>query len=579
VQSKSPASSRPSYEQQRFDHLLSAQKLTQEPLPQGKRIAFVRIVRDDVFVSGEFWPVWLNRVHGLTRESIVRRELLFAEGGAYDDARIEETMRNLRGMGIFSLVHIAAVKTGRSDEVGVLVQTRDQWSLRIEDNFSITRGVVNNLLLRLVERNVLGRNQAVGVDYILVPQSYQLAQDYYARRIASSSLALQERVGLVLNQQRNRIEGELASFAFGQPYYRLNQRFAWEASFLHDNRVLRNTSDGLTRLYPLPSVDAHGPFAQEVYRRRSQRATLLGFWRAGQTLKHTLGVGWDYRALRAQPIDETELPAALRAAFAADVLPNGRTDSGPSLSYELFRARWATFINLVTYGQSENVRVGPHLAVSTRAPLRAFGSTHNAWVLAGELGLTLAPAGFLLDMKARGSFRQQGRWIDQYCMFQLRGATPVFSIFRFAARGFLELRRHDSQRTNVTLGGDNGLRGYRSQAFVALGGDRLLGNFELRTLPLVWKTVHIGAVLFYDVGAVFPRPSAMQLHHAVGIGIRFLLPQFNSLPSSFDGGISFEPQFVLSSTAGPSGALTEVEDLSLSQTEERRPGPAGAPRP
>src|SRR4051794_11778772 len=47
-----------SYEQQRVNHVLAEQKFDLEPAPEGKRIAFVRIVRDDVFVKDEIWPLW-----------------------------------------------------------------------------------------------------------------------------------------------------------------------------------------------------------------------------------------------------------------------------------------------------------------------------------------------------------------------------------------------------------------------------------------------------------------------------------------------------------------------------------------
>jgi len=78
-----------SYEQQRTDLMLREQKLAVDPIPEGKRIAFVRVVRDDVFVKEEIWPLWFNWFHGRTRDYVVRRELLFAERSRYDDARIE----------------------------------------------------------------------------------------------------------------------------------------------------------------------------------------------------------------------------------------------------------------------------------------------------------------------------------------------------------------------------------------------------------------------------------------------------------------------------------------------------------
>ena len=73
------------------------------------------------------------------RRASIRRELLFAQGDRYDDERIEETMRNLRALGIFALVRIVPVRTHASPtSVGVLVYTRDLWSLRLETGFNGT---------------------------------------------------------------------------------------------------------------------------------------------------------------------------------------------------------------------------------------------------------------------------------------------------------------------------------------------------------------------------------------------------------------------------------------------------------
>src|SRR5688500_19590683 len=101
-----PARADSYYELERTQKLLTRLGLTPDEAPDGKRIADVQVVRDDVFVEDEIWPSWWNIFHGLTREHIVRRELLFDEGDPYVTARIEETMRNLRGMLIFALVRV-----------------------------------------------------------------------------------------------------------------------------------------------------------------------------------------------------------------------------------------------------------------------------------------------------------------------------------------------------------------------------------------------------------------------------------------------------------------------------------------
>lgn len=552
-----------SYEQQRTNRVLFSEKLAPEPGPEGKRIAFIRVVRDDVYVPDEIWPLWWNWFHGRTREYVIRRELLFETGKPYVTARIEETMRNLRGMGIFAVVRIVAVQTGKPGEVGVLVHTRDLWSLRPETNFNITRGVINSFLLRGTEINAFGRNKAPSVEYLLTPKSYELAQGYEARRVWLSSVALKERAGLVFNRGRDRLEGGNVALSVGQPFYRLSQRFAWTASFLHDKRIVRALSNGETLLFAGPGSGPEGPFANWAYRRRYQYGYAKVTWREGEAVKHAVNLGWDYRGLRTWVIRETELPEQLRADFVRRAMPQNRRDSGPTLSYEFFVPQWVTFVNLATYGLSENVRVGPYALASTRVPLRAMGSSANAWVISGEAGIVLAPKGFLIDIKAAGVARlQKQRWIDQRALLQLRGASPVFSVFRLVMRSYVELRRHDSQNTLVSLGADNGLRGYSSAADPKAGADRFLTNIELRTLPLEWQAVHVGAVLFYDVGAVFKRADQVIPQHSVGVGVRILFPQINRTPFTVDGGMSFTPfHFEPSVSAGQPVPLTAAEDL------------------
>ncbi|HKO90584.1 MAG TPA: BamA/TamA family outer membrane protein [Polyangiaceae bacterium] len=559
-----PVLPKKSYEQRRTDLLLQQQGLVVDAAPEGKRIAFVRVARDDVFVKEEIWPLWFNWFHGRTREYVVRRELLFAEGSVYENDRIEETMRNLRSMGIFALVRIVPVQGEKPGEVGVLVHTRDLWSLRLETGFNITKDVVNELVIRGTELNLFGHNKSAAVDFTLLPQSYWITQSYVARRVLNSAVSFQERSGPVFRRGTNEIEGEYVYAALGQPFYRLSQRFSWTARGSHTRRVQRYTQYGDVKLFPDPEYYRDGPFALQAFRYQYDSAALLGQMRHGELVKNTFTLGWDYRSTKVATLDETELPPELTRAFALNVMPQPRTDHGPYLSYEFFVPRWATFVNLATFGQSENVRVGPSGSFLTRVPIKQLGSTATAWVLAGELGMVLAPRGFLLDGNVTGSTRLvDGRWIDQYGKFQVRGATPVFWIFRFVTRAYVELRHYDSQRTNVTLGANNGLRGYESDAFGRRGGDRFLANFELRTLPIEWEALQVGLVLFYDVGSVFlvERQNDFMAHHAVGAGLRILFPQLNRTPFSADAGFAFNPfDFVGSFSSAQVVPLTAAED-------------------
>lgn len=531
------------YERARTERLLRASGLTEATQPEGKRIAWIRIVRDDVFVRDEVWPIWLNWFHMTSREEIVRRELLFEAGDPYQDARVEESMRNLRGMNTFALVRIVPVATDSPSAIGVVVHTRDLWSLRLETNFTGTLQV-DELTVNLSERNLLGRNKTLTAAFNMIPKSYSLSALYFARRVWGSSLRLEESAGIIFNREHNRPEGSIWALDFGKPFYNLKQKLAWTLTVDYTNYVARRVISGELALFPRPQDDPDGPYAYRVWRQQNLVGALAGYLRLGERYKQTWALSWDVRNLNNHPVGETQLPEELREAFERS-LPRERREIGPAMSYEILTPTFRVFENLTTFGQSENIRVGPSASLSMRAPLKAFGSSSTSFIFTSSVGFVLAPGGFLVEGRVLGRTRHENKTrVDERVEALLRGATPVlFRSFRFVTRLAIEARSNDTAGTFVTLGANNGLRGYPSQHFFEYGASRLIGNFEIRTLPLEWQAVHIGAVLFYDVGSVYQKFSALTPHHAVGVGLRVLFPQFNRRPFSFDAGSSWENRF------------------------------------
>jgi hypothetical protein len=559
-----------SYEWQRVTRVLQKLGLTPADGPlEGKRIAWIRIASDDVFVEDEVWPLWLNWFHWTTRERVVRRELLFQEGGAFENARIEETMRNLRGMGLFALVRIVAVQVEEPNAVGIVVHTRDLWSLRLETGFNAST-IVDQFNARLIERNFLGLNQQLGVNFNLLPRTYLLGQEYAARRVLGSTVRLEQTAGVIFNRERHQSEGSTWSLRVSEPFYYLKQRWAWTATGSYTTQVVRQLQRRQIASFPSMTEDPDGPFARRVWRQQNATAAVAGYRRVGEQVKNTFGLGWDFRYRHSAPNGETMLQAELRDYFETRVVPRERQESGPLLSYDLFTPTYVTFENLATFGQSENVRVGPSLTLSSRLPLHALGSNTNSWVVNASTGYTWAPAGFLLDVRAEVIGRlERDRVVDQRVIAQLRGASPVlFRAFRVVARANWDARRDDTLNTFVTLGSSNGLRGYKSQELFGVGASRLLTNFELRSVPfLAWEAVHIGAVAFWDMGTVYEKKGALALSHAVGLGLRVLFPQLNRTPFSFDAAAALnvspeDPAFRLVPTIkdGQVVPLTAIED-------------------
>jgi hemolysin activation/secretion protein len=113
--------------------------------------------------------------------------------------------------------------------------------------------------------------------------------------------------------------------------------------------------------------------------------------------------------------------------------------------------------------------------------------------------------------------------------------------------GTISLRARDLDNVRLTLGSDNGLRGYAPRA---LQGNNLYRvNVELRSLAINLWTIHVGGVVFYDGGdapAGLNRYDASGnflaagFHQDAGLGLRVLFPQFNREVMRLDLGFPFE---------------------------------------
>ena len=75
----------------------------------------VIIDRQDIFDADEARASSLarfgNAIHTTTRRRVIERELLFQPGEPFDSAKVAETARNLRALGIFRRVLIDSIHT------------------------------------------------------------------------------------------------------------------------------------------------------------------------------------------------------------------------------------------------------------------------------------------------------------------------------------------------------------------------------------------------------------------------------------------------------------------------------------
>lgn len=540
------------YEAKRVDLALREGGYERDPAPHGKRIAFIRFVREEVFVGQELVvPVvlppeastWPNAFHWLTEESVVRRELLCQEGDAFDAALIAESERNLRSLGILALARIEAVRGAKPDEVGLLVYTRDLWSLRLESGFA-GAGEAYNVTAQLIERNLFGRNKQLAVRFDADSYAWSVGQVYIDSRVAGEALALTQSFDVIFNRASGETEGSQAQLSFGKPFYDLKQRFSWSLAASYSVAVIRQQS--VTDIITVRPVDGDfepcDPGEPRCYRltydQRRVGASAGASYRVGERYKQTYTLELGYSDADVEPNDETLVESGTLEEVEDDVLPRVRRQVFPKISYGLWLPRYAVLENLSTFGQSEGLRLGPELKATFAAPLEAFGSSSDSLVFTANAGYVWSRHNALLEVAAGAGTRlEDGRAGDQKLTLMTRGATPPFLLGRLVGIVSYVGRRRDSADTLVALGGDNGLRGFGANELYVRGGSSLRGSTEYRTLPLELSSVHIGGVLFYDVGGVYTSFEKLRVHHAVGTGVRVLFPQFNRYPFRLDVGV------------------------------------------
>jgi hypothetical protein len=535
-----------------------------EPSPEGKRLEAVLVAAEDVVARTDPYPDFLNMFHVRTREHVIRREVLLEPGAPYSAALAQETARNLRRLGIFAVVRVVPVKGESPDGVALLVITKDIWSLRLSQDFEVVGSFVRYLRLQGTEANFLGLNQRLALDLLLRPDTLSFGQTYINRRVGGSRWYFGETASLILGRESGKPEGTRGSVALQRPLYSLSTPWSVSTSAswnVATTRVFRGTE-----VWQLPYPDGDPvPFIYDT-RDVSGGASYTRSYGERYKANVTGGVAAYHRGYDAPA--EAPLDEAQRAWLRERHLPRSEDAVYASLSLSAYEARYEVLRNVDTYALSEDYQSGHSVLASLRYAPPAFPSAaHYAelgvaaryrWVW-GDALTTLAAAGAI-----RRALDEGGGWTNRHWAAEVQQVSPRVLGGRFMVRGLLDVNIDDLFNRVNLLGGANGLRGARQDAHS--GKRLLLVNVEYRTAPVVFHTLHVGGVLFYDAGSAFDRRP--KVAHSVGAGIRFLFPQFNIYPFRVDFG------YVLNDTLPPVG---QRFTLSGGQITEYRPSILDSP--
>jgi hypothetical protein len=534
---------------------LARHGLTVDPQPEGKQIEAILIQANQVLLHGDFGvlsrvPVlsivsstFLNKLHVRTRDYVIAQELLFHVGDRYRTDVVEESGRNLRRMFILSVARIVAVQGSAPDRVRMLVVTKDQWSLRLNTDFTIDQTRLDFLAFSVSEMNLAGRNKTVNVDFALDPGRYTVGAGYADPRILGSRHALTLGADLFLDRRDSSPEGATASLTVGRPLYSLRTKWAWAGAFSFVQDKVRFFRGG-----DLDALKVGSELIPEVYARRVISGSVAGTRSWG--LENKLNLSGGYRVDSARYGLTSDFPAnasdLARQAFLAS-LPRSEDSDGPYVTLNAYHASYIRLVNIDTFALTEDYRLGPTAAVSARYAIPLGFSSHFL-ELSASYGSVHRWHDDLFSYAAGAAARIQtdvlpGRpgevLVNEEVDASIRNVSPRFGPFRLHVYGGMQLRNHDLNHVRFSIGSDSGLRGFAPREFQ--GNSRYEVNVELRTLPLNLWTLHVGAVAFYDGGDAPVSLLTPGWHQDAGVGVRILFPQFNRDVLRLDLAFPFEP--------------------------------------
>lgn len=540
--------------------------------PEGKLIESLRIVPLEVFDEQDPVPDFVNEFHTTSREHVIRRELLFGVGDYYHAESVEETERNLRALRQLSVVLVVPLKGSRPDRVRVLVITRDVWSLRLNWNARFQAGKLEQLLVQPSEENLFGTHRTVSALFALQLDRYITGATYINPRVGDSRIQAAVVANVIFNRDSGDAEGSYGGFSYGQPLYSTRTEWAWGTAVVWRREIVRRFVGG-----ELASLDTG--FGDVRYEYRSdQLAGEYSITRSfGRDDKYDLTLGAEALRSGYGIVDAEDYDPRARRVFLDEEVPQSDMRVSPFIGLEAYSNRYLRTLNFETLGLQEDLQLGHRALLKVYPATTAVGSSRDLIGVHSILGYTWPLGDGLLRLL--GSSRIEAAQLDRSdaeVEGALRIATPRFGAGRLVYDGVVTNRFQDYLNLRYQLGGNTRPRGYPSFAFI--GKDRIASSLEFRSRSVQVFGAELGSVLFYDVGDAFNGFENVSLNHAVGLGVRGLLPMFDRIVFRLDWGFplgnaryaTFPGNFVLTFKQAfplPTPASSSVT-TGLSSTEE-----------
>lgn len=473
--------------------------VAQQPAAERLRIRDVSIVTRDVYAEAEAEQSWIYRVvnalHWPTREETIRRELWVGEGDEITPAVAAEIERNLRWTGLFGDVVVDLVETDEEGVVDLSIRTRDRLSLSTgAAGFFV--GGVSGFRVNVGEDNLFGTGDQIAFSITENSDDETSANVSFTDRHVLGS-----RHRLSVSAGRTE-EGPQLAARFERPLWHLEDPFSYgvSASFVDGEADFFEKGKSVAEV---PNqVGAVGAYFARTSGPRDARTTLgidvrmdeIDFAPATGVQADEIRVPGDLRRLTVGPFVRHNWVERFHKEVGLDSI-DAVEDVVLGLRSELFAG------GVVRDEEGVGTRLEPTISVGLRGGREVLPDTY----------LTLSGS-----ERVRWHAGDVRGWSASAALhaYQLSLPSQVFA----ASVAFDGANERENLPVQLTLGEDNGLRGYPAREFA--GTRRMRVNVEDRIdTGLQYRSLHLGVVPFFDVGWIEDEGWGDPLS-SVGVGLR-----------------------------------------------------------
>lgn len=471
-----------------------------------KLIRSITIVRQEVFPVINRKPAFLyrlaNRLHIMTREAVVRSDLLFKEGEVFDAELLAESERRLRRLAYLGEARILAENVS-GDSVDVRVVTHDQWSTLVSTIFD-KGGGRTTVGGALEEFNFLGYGKQGFVEGRHEPEGTTWTFRYNDPQLLGSRWTTQQ---LFVNGPFTR----RFSSEFGRPFYSLDTRWSWGGALSLDKNIVREFDRGLE---------------MNRFERQSNSLTVFVDRAFGLRFKKTR-VRLEYQFQNRDFSPTFDL---------TNSLPDDELIHRMGLRIRHENLSFVKQRQLDKFIRTEDLTLGNITSLTIRrTALPVVKGVRRFELLASQRALLQISTQqyFFFSVGFQTLFER-----DTITSLRLRYYDKSLPRQTFALNFEFDYDKDPEIDRPFILGGDTGLRGYPAREFS--GNKRLLLNVEDRLFsPVNILTVQFGGVAFFDAGNIWKISEDVNLadlNYSVGFGLRL---GYTRSPNSRVGRIDF----------------------------------------